>query len=487
MSRFVDVFKNEANTTLTENGGKAYKTTGSDLLDLFANVGGMRERSMRDVVELWLGARVEDKELADNLVLYSRDIRNGGLGERKIGRTLLRELALIEPKKIERNLQKIVDVGRWDDLFTFEDTPVWEKVVNFIQTQLYKDVKGMKNKEPISLLAKWLPSINTSSNESKRLANEFCKYFRISPRTYRKTLSALRAYIDVVERKMSSGKWDEINFETVPSVAMNRYISAYNRHCQERFQEYKEKLCAGKAKINASVLYPYDIAMKYFTNRYEFDEFLEIIEAQWEALPNYVSEDYDVVIMADVSGSMTVNDCKPMATSVGLATYFAQRNKGAYHNMYMTFTNNPHFITIDDNMNLKGIFDKVQNEGVGYSTNLDKGFAAIFEIAKISREVPKALVVISDMEIDKWYSSDYCASIAEKWDKKYKEIGLEMPKLILWNVESRGGRVLAKQTDKVSFVSGYGVGTFSHLTDLIEFNAYGAMVKILSKPAYCWD
>ena len=486
MSNFANTFNRMADMTETENGGRAFSTTGSTLLDLFANIGGMRNREMSDVAAQWRAARKEDKELTDNLVLYARDVRNAGLGERKIGRSLLKEMAQIDPHKVIRNFQTIVDAGRWDDLFVFVGTPVESDMWRFIEAQFRMDIKGMKDGAPVSLLAKWMPSINTSSKDTRALARKTCAKFGLTERTYRKSLSALRKYIGIVERLMSAGEWDKINFEAVPSVAMSRYINTYNKRCQERFAEYKASLVKGEAKVNAGTLYPYDIAMKWFTTA-RYSGGLDVVdEEQWKALPNYINEEYDVVVMADVSGSMTCDNYRPIATSIGLATYFAQRNKGAYHNMYLTFTSDPHFIHLNEGASLSDSLRKVCEAGVGYSTDLDKAFAAIYQVAIASGEAPKALIITSDMEINSWYSGNYCDSIASKWAKAYEKVGLTAPKLILWNVESRGGRVLAQQSERVSFVSGYGVSPFSNLTTLIEKDAYTAMREILSKPQFQW-
>lgn len=140
MSDFADTMRKMGDITTTENGGRSFKTTGSAMLDMFANIGGMRKRSEEDIIYTYRQARIENPELADNCILYARDIRNGGLGERRVGRILLRELAKIEPSKIIPNFQKIVDAGRWDDLFVFFDTPVEEDMINFIKKQLIKDV-----------------------------------------------------------------------------------------------------------------------------------------------------------------------------------------------------------------------------------------------------------------------------------------------------------------------------------------------------------
>lgn len=489
MSNFANAFGRMADMTKTENGGRAFSTTGSALLDLFANIGGMRNRDTSDVVSAWQAARKEDKELADNLILYARDIRNTGLGERKIGRALLKALGNADPQKVIRNFDTIVAAGRWDDLFIFVGNPAIEnKMWDYVEEQFRADVKGVKLNQPISLLGKWMPSINTSSQETRKLARRACAHLGLTERTYRKSLSALRKHINIVERLMSAGEWDKIDFESVPSVAMSRYINTYNKRCQERFAEYKASLVKGEAKVNAATLYPYDIVMKALNGGGYYSKMTldAVDEAQWKALPNYVSGENEVVVMADVSGSMSCDMNRPMATSIGLATYFAQRNKGAYHNMYLTFTSQPAFIHLKDEWSLAECLNYVKGHGVGYSTNLDAAFAAIYEVAVRTNEAPKALVVISDMEIDGWYSGNFCDSIASKWERKYAAAGLKAPKLILWNVESRGGRVLAQQSERVGFVSGYGVGPFANLTSLIDKSAYEAMKEILSKPAFQW-
>lgn len=478
---FIETAREMADEKFTLNGAKAYNTTGGGkILDLFSTISTMR-KNPDAAATAWKEARNEDKELADNLILYTRDIRNGGIGEREIGRRLLLELAKEDPNKVKRNFETIVNTGRWDDLFVLFNTPLENDMIDFIKEQWTKDLKNMNDNKPISLLSKWLPSINTSSDKTRYYAKKICNYLHLSQKTYRKTLSIMRNYLKVVEKQMSARDWNKINFEAVPSKAMLNYQNCFERHC-EHFTDYVQNLKEGKAKINSSTLYPYEICKKFFTGRIS-----DIDEEAWKALPNFISEDFQVVIMADVSGSMTWDDYKPIATSVGLATYFAQRNKGKYHNMYLTFSQNPEFIFINDNDSLKDIFKTVYKKGVGYNTNLDAAFAKIFNAAKKSRELPKALVVISDQEID-YYVNQETENIVEKWNRIFKEEGFDSaPKTILWNVSSFSQpSILAKHYQNVSYVCGYGIGPFQSLKTLIEKSAYEAMVEILTKPQFSW-
>lgn len=487
---FSDAFKMAATEKITENGGKAYSSTGSNLLNLFSTVGGLRNVSDATIIDMFKKSRDEDKELADNLILYSRNIRNNGCGERRVGRILLKELAVLDPQKIIRNFQTIVDNGRWDDLFCLFDTSCEDKMMVFYLKQIVDDIAHLQKEEPVSLAAKWMPSINTSSKKTREMAKKFCRFADISEKDYRKTLSALRSYLKITERLMSDREWNKIDFEAVPSNAMNRYSTAFARNCGDKWMEYLNSVKNGEKKINVGTLFPYDIIEPVVIDNCDFilghcyDA--DIINVQWNSLPDYVNGEKSVVCMCDISGSMCVNGCQPMATSVGLGIYFAQHNQGTYHNMYMTFSNVPHFITIEDGANVCDIVEKMMKKDVGYNTNLDKGFEAIWNIARETNDAPAALIVISDMEIDSYKEGSF--GIAEKWEKKFGEIGLKMPKLILWNVESRNGDTFlsTKYNPNVAFISGQSASTFAHLQTLIEKDAYSAMVEILSLPQFQW-
>lgn len=489
---FADSMRNAANTTLTENGAHAYKSTGNAVLDLFGRIGGLRRASDLEIEQAYLRARDEDKELADNMILYARNIREGGLGERRVSRIMLRTLAMKDPAKVLRNLDTIVNAGRYDDLFALEGTPVESEMLEFIRAQFRQDVLDMANGKNISLLAKWLPSCNTHSKETRRLARKVYTFFGISESTYRKTLSALRKHLDVVEKKMSAREFDEINYGAVPSVAMTRYRSAFGRHDFERFDQYIKAVNEGKEKINASVSYPYELIRPYVTKfgGWSCPHLTEdpVLEAQWKALPNYVEGNHNVIVMSDLSGSMTTDNWKPMATSISLGIYFAERNTGAYQNLLMTFSNDPQFIELNSKRSLAGKCSDIMNPNyVGYNTNLDKALAAIYTKAVRCGDAPTALVVISDGEIDLYCRNNNVGDIVTRWQEKYAKAGLVAPKLILWNVESRGQKYLGKANNPgVAFISGSSASTFKELTTLISMDAVAAMVAILTKPQFCW-
>lgn len=470
---FMDDLAIETSATLTENGGRALSTTGDKLLNLFAVLGALRTRPT-DVIDKFDAAFREDADLATKMAFYGRDVR-GGLGERAVGRLMLRELALLYPEVVVANFKNIVKFGRYDDLFVFFDTSVETDMIEFIKKQLVLDYKCMKSYQQVSLLAKWMPSINASSEHTKALAHRFVKAFNTTPREYRKTLSALRKYIDVTEVKMSANKWADIDYKAVPSNAMSNYGSAFARHDYVGFNRYMDAVKSGDVKINAATLYPYNVIETMYGNR-------DVAEAQWKALPNYVEGDNNFLIMADVSGSMMG---RPMATSVGLAIYFAERNHGAFANKFMTFTDIPKIVDVTGN----DLFDKYCSvtDHVGYGTNLEAAFDAILSTAVHTKcpqaDLPKALVIISDLEIDYWDGGSL--TFTEEMRNRFAEHGYEMPKLVYWNVDSRKDTFLASKNDpNTILVSGQSASTFKNLIKGIDLSAFEIMVQTLDDPRY---
>lgn len=470
---FMDDLEIETSVTLTENGGRALSTTGDKLLNLFAVLGALRSRPT-DIIDKFDAAFRENADLATKMAFYGRDVR-GGLGERAVGRLMLRELALLYPEVVVANFKNIVKFGRYDDLFVLFDTSVETDMIEFVKKRLVLDYKCMKSYQQVSLLAKWMPSINASSEHTKALAHRFVKAFNTTPREYRKTLSALRKYIDVTEVKMSANKWADIDYRAVPSNAMSNYGNAFARHDYEGFNRYMDAVKSGDAKINAATLYPYNVIETMYGNR-------DVAEAQWKALPNYVEGDNNFLIMADVSGSMTG---RPMHTSVGLAIYFAERNHGAFANKFMTFTDIPKIVDVtgDD------LFDKYCSvtDHVDYSTNLEAAFDAILSTAVRTKcpqaDMPKALVIISDLEIDYWNGGSL--TFTEEMRKRFADAGYEMPKLVYWNVDSRKDTFLASKNDpNAILVSGQSASTFKNLIKGIDLSAFEVMVQTLNDPRY---
>ena len=341
----------------------------------------------------------------------------------------------------------------------------------------------------ISLLAKWMPSINTSSKETKEKAKKVIKYLGISEKDYRKMLSALRSHLDVVEVKMSGKQWDEIKYSAVPSRAMNIYRKSFEKHDEEGFNTYIEKVSNGEEKINASTLFPYDIIEKMEIDDYgsnlSFNNYDKVLEEQWKALPNYIEGENNVIIMADTSGSMSG---RPMATSVGLAIYFAERNHGIFKDIFMTFSSKPSFVQ------LKGdtLYERIKCvPAIVENTNLQSAFELILNTAVKNNlnaeDMPKSLVIISDMEMDSctdgWGNTDW--TFYESMKKMYSNSGYEIPNIVFWNVDSRHDTFQVTSDYKgVQLASGQSASVFKSILKNMGCTPYEAMINTLNDPVY---
>ena len=210
MSKLLNAIKNNIGTTFTENGALTLDKSGSKVLDFYATGGALRTRTDAEVVNKFVSAFDEDALLALKTLFYLRDIR-GGQGERKVFRTCLNWLAKNRPSAFLNNIENVVKYGRWDDLFVAFDTKSEAARVHFVKTQLAVDVRQSDDNK-LSLLAKWMPSGNTSSAETRKLAHRFIKAFKVTPKKYRKVFTALRARLNVVETLMSANEWESVNF-----------------------------------------------------------------------------------------------------------------------------------------------------------------------------------------------------------------------------------------------------------------------------------
>ena len=497
---FATAMYNNGTITTTENGAFAYNTTGQgDLYDLFTQIGALRNRQTWEIQAKFARAFREDPLLATKMMFYAGDIRLGGLGERGTFRACLRWLAENHPDIVKKNMPLIPHYNRFDSLFCLCGTECEASMWELVAAILTDDMSALKRSTetrhvPVSLLAKWMPSENATSNETRLMARRAIAAMRMRPRTYRKMLSALRKHIGVTERMMSAGEWSKIDYEKVPSYAMHNYSKAFFKHDAVRLEAYLNSVKKGDAKINAGVLYPYNLVEKYFSDswvgKHVGDCVLascpnDTVELQWKALPNYITKPINAVVMADVSGSMRG---RPMATSIGLATYFAQHNTGWYHNKYMTFTDTPHFVNLPEECSLYEAVNTVAKAGVGYSTNLARAFEEVLRTACANaihpKDMPEMFVVISDMEIDPYFRPGSRWDFVQTMKARYARYGYKMPKIVMWNVNARKDTYLS-MSDDVICVSGQSASTFKTLCASLEGKTgYDLMLDTLNAPAY---
>ena len=479
----LNYLKQEANKTVTENGAATHITTESDCLDLFATIGALRRESDSEIVTRFVRAYSENRDIAMKLLFFARDIR-GGLGERRVFKVILNWLANNEPATVRKNIVHVAEYGRYDDLLCLMDTACEKEMLDVLKAQFEADNEALKNGGEVSLLAKWLPSVNASSAETVLYAKKIARHFSMSDASYRKSLVALRAHIRIIENNLREKDYS-FDYAKQPSKAMYKYRKAFIRNDGERYSQFLDKVTTGEAKLHASTLMPYEIITPFF-RRNVSDEERKAINTTWISQEDF-GDTENALAVIDGSGSMYGGaDPVPATVALSLGIYFAERNNGAFKNHFITFSENPQLVEIKG----EDILDKVRychgfNEVA--NTNIQKVFELILEAAKKNSvpqdELPKKLYIISDMEFD------YCAEDAsltnfEYAKKLFAEAGYALPEIVFWNVASRNRQQpVTKNEQGVALVSGCTPRLFSMVASG-TMNPYAFMLEVVESERY---
>lgn len=423
-------------TARTANGAATHPTSMDANVDMFFLAGASRTMPESNILSIFSKAYAEDANTAMKILFWSRDIR-GGAGERHFFQVVTKWLAANHQESLYKNIQHVPEYGRWKDIFEF-DTAVTVPVI----------VKGLNDENAKGLVAKWLP-------RKGDLANAVRKAMRLSPKEYRKLVVGLS---DTVEQKMCAKEFGAINYEHVPSVAMNLYRKAFYKNDESRYKMFIEAVTKGEKKINAGALFPYDLVVALREGGVA-----KAIDAQWNALPDFVKDNEEnFLVMADVSESMNnyrgavKTKVTPMDVSVSLAIYLSERSKGIFKDAFLTFTSKPTM------QYLKGsLSDRIrQVKGpIGYDTNLQLAFETLLSQAVANRvpveDMPTKLLLISDMEFNEYHIVKPDGTAMDMIIEKYAQAGYECPEIIFWNVNGRENNVPAKATMKnAGLVSG---------------------------------
>ena len=457
--------------TRTDNGMKTRVNTGSLVLDYFGKAGSSRGT---DISSYFMDALEEDEDLAIRALQWTRDIREGA-GEREQFRSILKKLDQKDPAIAARLIPKIPILGRFDDLFSYEN-PVSRKLAfEFIKESL----EGKSG-----LCAKWMP-------RKGKVAVELTKFLGLSPKQYRRLIVDLT---DVVETQMCAKDWDKINFSQVPSVASARYQKAFGRNAKDKYTTYLEELEKPESerdpsvKINAGAVYPYDVCKSVTTGN------SRAADAQWEALPNFIG-DSKIIPMVDVSGSMTCNMSgkgpTPLEIAVSLGLYVSEKNTSVFKDTFLTFSQTPEMVRVSGTLSQR-IHDMTAS-GWGMNTDLNKAFDEILRVAKlgklIQKHMPEMFLILSDMQFDECVTgTGYDDTSLEMIKRKFDLAGYKMPKVVYWNLSCGSGKSSPVRFDDngVCHISGFSPAIMKYVLadDLGDFTPLNVMLQALNVDRY---
>ncbi len=478
--------KEEADYGLTENGAVTLRSSGTHCLDLFFRAGAMRNADEHEIRDAVTQAYIENPLKALKLIFFARDIR-GGLGERRFFRIALDCVNDLAPAAVKRNMHLIPEYGRWDDLLVLLNSSLENEASELIRSQLAADNAAMAAGEVVSLLGKWLPSINASSEKTRAYAAKLAGKLGMTKAEYRKTLSALRAYIDIVENHLRESDYS-FDYSKQPSRAMLKYRKAFYENDRERYMTFIGNVNSGGQTLNAGTLYPYDIVRSCLGVVGEEEK--AVLNATWRSLPSFGNNDENALAVIDGSGSMTWaanGNIRPLDVALSLGIYFAEHNKGGFANHFITFSQRPQLVEIkgDD------IFEKVRycssyNECA--NTDLEAVFLLLLNTARKNhlpqKDMPSKLFIISDMEFDYCVIGGNSGTLYHEMKKLFRDNGYSLPQVVFWNVNSRSKNIpVSMKESGAALVSGASPAIFDMVASG-EISPEKIMERVLNSERY---
>lgn len=466
----------QTSDSLTENGMATNSSSLNSCVDLFFQIGAMRGQDKQRLINAFTKAFAENPLHAMKLLFWTRDIR-GGAGERQIFRDIVSYLAKNHTETLSKNLHLFNEYGRWDDLLTLVGTPLQTKALNIIS-----DALNRKD----GLVSKWMPRPNVSNREKKRWADALRKHLKLTPKEYRKLLAENS---NTVEQLMCAKEFDKIEYSKLPSKAMSDYMKAFSKNDLERFQAYLASLQKGETKINAGAVYPYDIIKNLNQGN------IAGANEQWKALPNYMTTNKEFVLpVVDVSGSMSCPaggnpnvTCMDVAISLGL--YISERNVGPFQDAFVTFSESPKLQILKGNLNER--YNQLQTADWSMSTNLEAVFKLILKKATESKvpqsEMPTMILVLSDMEFNQAVRGrDWNLTAQKMIESMYADAGYKTPKVVYWNIQSRGdnNKPVHFDTNGTALVSGFSPALLTNLLAGNDLSPITMMLSVINSERY---
>jgi len=416
-----------------------------------------------------------------------------GAGNRSAFRECLRWLAETDPKWIIANINQIPELGRWDDLRSLFGTEAEALAIDMW-------AKAIIRKD--GLACKWV-----DLKKDKSLIKAVRKEKKIKDiGEFRRLVSDARK--NVVERKMCSKAWNDIEYPHVPSVAMSRYTKAFNKHDETGFAKFKEKVQKGEAKINAGVLFPHDLTRLIMADGGD----TIIADEQFKAMPNWVGDSkLRIMVLCDTSGSMTSNiggSVEAWHVSTSLALYCSDRIpvESPFHKKFIQFCSESKLSdwkghTFSEaygkgknpmgNRNLDrwaerwGIFD-----GAVGTTRIDTALDMLLNHATMfgatNEQIPNMLLIVSDMQFhgageSRYGDNDNSKTVVEDRLQKWEAAGYNRPKIVYWNTAGLAGAPATVIHKDVGLVSGFSPSILDAVLGAEDFTPVGIMSKKLEK------
>lgn len=379
------------------------------LISLYKHLLNVNSKNTKLNKTILKNALNQDFESTMKILLYSRDIKFG-LGMREVFKECLFYIALNYDKPLNKYINLIIKIGRYDDLYCLFDTKYEKDVIDYFKIQIEEDCLSDKP----SNLCKWLKSINTSSKESRRLGRKTADGLGLSYEEYRKLLSTLRGKINLTEQKISLNRWNEIDYEKVPKLAYRKYYNTFKNKDPERFNQYK----ASRVNITENNILEkkYISRLRNLLNGNYLNNDIEEFENSLKECNEKTSGNW--VVATCLKEVDLKNETRYLLEILVLNLYFLFNNVGRFENYFFKTSDIVNFKKIKTNDLLEIIKEVIKNsisKNIDIETIMDLIlFAAIKNDIK-DEELPSGILfLIHDLEEIKIGDANICSNL-EKW------------------------------------------------------------------------
>ena len=365
----------------------------------------------------------ENPKLALKILMYTRDIRHG-LGKREIFRMLFNYLCKKYPHIARQLVSYLSSIGRFDDLFVGLHTNVEDTIIEYIDKTLQNDIENFKMGRSVSLLGKWMPSINSSNKEIVKLAKYLANKLDMSEDAYVKIITMLRNR-DMVENRSKENIRLEKTCKSSKDCDSLDMVSLIES-CYDNYQ--LKDLC-----VNEEIT----------------------LQEKWEKVLKKGFVDNTIVIR-DGSYSMTCDNGVPLFVANIMTAYFSRLLNDDCKNKFLTFSDNPELVEFTSESLYRML---KQLEMYDDSTNLDLSKA--FDIIMSKIESVRRIVIITDMNFDVGVEDVDSLEIIKN---QFANLHLEIPEIVYWNVNS--SNIDYKVDNNIKYIT----GVSNKIIDLIMNN-----------------
>lgn len=427
--------------TRTENGALQLRSTGSACLDLFAEIASARnmvQESPEALEGLFLEAYAADAVTAVSILFWCRSIRSGA-GERSVFLHLLELLWELSPETVRDNLPLLGALGCYRDY-----VQVAERIPTLREDVVAIFAEGVRSGNYYA--CKWLP-------RRSELWAAVRAALGMSNGDFRRAVAAASP---TVEQLLAAGKSEAVEYEKLPSQALNRYRALFARTDRERF--FRTLL---EKKLNTGALFPHEIFLPWFRDGYcgvNREELSSIIDAQWRRLENFLPEGGSILPVLDTSGSMWWGSAlSPHQVAYPLALYCAERLSAPFRNCVCSFSSQARWLELPEGGSVTDRMEALQQYNIVESTNVADVFCLLLETARRSGAgqdtMPRCLLILSDMQFDA--GAEYSETLLDRLRLDFKYAGYEFPAIVYWNLNATNTGSPDSVHDNVAMVSGF--------------------------------